>query len=218
MREILPTVVPAQVDDIASAVTRYFFAQTLHIDITDGTLTPNTTWLFSGEYDIPRKPLSYEAHLMVANPLSLGIMCANGGVSRIIAHIESFPSAERAREAFAAWRAAGAREVGIAVTMKTSINACDAFVPLVDVVQFMTIDTIGSQGAPFSEHALARVASFHARHPTKMISVDGGVNSENIGQLARAGAMRFCVGSALARAENPASTYKMLLEAANAVS
>ncbi len=218
MPEIIPTVVPECADDIAAALSRFAFAQTLHVDLTDGTLTRNSTWLPGVSSGFPRGELAYEVHLMVANPRDLGIACVRAGVVRLIAHIESFPDVEHAHEVFGAWRAAGVREIGVALTMQTQINTVDPYIPLLDFVQLMTIETIGAQGQPFDTRSLERIGALHKKYPTLVLSVDGGVSLENIANLAGAGATRFCVGSSLARLENPASTYVELVKAANAVS
>lgn len=218
MPEIIPTVVPAKAEDIVTALSRYSFARTLHIDFADGTLAPNTTWLPGTKHDFPQGSLAYEAHLMVAEPLSLGIACARAGISRLIAHVESFSNAERAGDVFALWRSAGVHDIGVALSLSTPPPVLDAYDSLVDFVQLMTIERIGEQGQLFDERAIARVAAVRARHAELTIAVDGGVTTENISALTESGATRFCVGATLARAENPASTYEALLHAVNAVS
>ena len=49
------------------------------------------------------------------------------------------------------------------------------------------------------------------RFPDTLISVDGGVSSDNIADLVRAGARRFGVGSAISKASDPAAAHKALL-------
>ena len=51
-------------------------------------------------------------------------------------------------------------------------------------------------------------------HPDLVISVDGGVNESNIGELRRAGALRFCIGAAIAGTPDPAAAYRSLRSAA----
>lgn len=218
MREIIPTVVPQKADDVAVALLRYPFADTLHIDFADGSLAPNRTWLPDAKNDLAATPVYYEAHLMVAEPLSLGLVCARAGVRRLIAHVESFPHIDRAVEVFALWRAAGVEEIGCALNLLTPTTVCDSYAPPVDFFQLMTIARIGEQGQIFDGRSLSRVSEVHTRHSDMPLAVDGGVTLENIAALARAGATRFCVGSMLARAGDPSSTYEELLKAAHAIS
>ena len=214
--EIIPTIVPSTVQELTekSAILGAF-AHTLHIDIADGVFASNTTWLPQGEA-LPSGAL-YEVHLMAEHPQKLGISCIQAGAKRVIAHVEAFAEPEAVQAAMGAWKAAGA-EVGFALLLETPLTSLDPHIAQCDVVQLMTIAYIGAQGASFDETALSRIAEIHTRYPELTIAVDGGVNLENIAQLAEAGATRFCVGATLARAENPASTYNELLKAANAVS
>lgn len=209
MIEIIPTVVPASLEDIEKAAERAgALAHALHIDCADGTFAPNMTWLPHGERLIGRGAFMYEAHLMVALPREVGLAAIAIGCSRIIGHIEAMGNT--VEHTFAAWRAAGASEVGLGILASTPLEELDPFADMCDVVQMMTIASIGVQGLPFDETASSRVQALHARYPDLLISVDGGVSGKNIADLSRAGASRFCVGSALSNSPDPASTYRKL--------
>ena len=94
--------------------------------------------------------------------------------------------------------------------LQTSLESVAPYLPLVDFVQLMTIASIGVQGIPYDTSAPARVGEFHKRYPEVLISVDGGVSASNIGELARAGASHFGVGSAISKAPDPAEEYLRL--------
>ncbi len=221
MIEIIPTVVPVSFDEIEKAAERAApFASALHIDLADGTFAPNATWLPQAEHLTPRLPAQadgafiYEAHLMVALPREVGLKAIAVGARRVIGHIEAM--GKNVESIFAAWRAAGAAEVGLGILFNTPLEDLDPYIGMCDVVQMMTISEIGVQGLPFNPEAPARVAALHARHPGLLIEVDGGVGEKTIEALARAGARRFCAGSALSRASDPASTYQKLIALAEA--
>lgn len=217
-REIIPTVVPKSIDDIVAARKRYgAFAPTLHIDIVDGVFAPNTTWMIGPTEKLPDATTTkYEVHLMVQNPLQSGLNFARAGASRIIAHVEAFDNAERAREAFDMWTRAGAKETGIAILLDTPLEELTFYLELCDFVHMMTIAKIGKQGFKFDERSIERVKEVHKRYPRITISTDGGETEENIDDLARAGATRFCVGSALMKAKDPRKEYARLISAASA--
>jgi ribulose-phosphate 3-epimerase len=211
MADIIPTVVPKSLDDIARARKRYPFAASLHVDVADGVFAPNTTWSISPSEKLPdAAAANYEVHLMVQNPLQAGLSFARAGAMRIIGHVEAFDHAERAQEAFDMWQKAGAKEVGIAVLMETSLEELTMYVGLCDFVHMMTIATIGKQGIPFDPRSLERVATFHKRYPRVTISVDGGGSKDTIEGLLHAGATRFCVGSALTKAKDPEKEFARL--------
>lgn len=213
MIEIIPTVVPERFDDIVAAKNRYSaFARTLHVDATDGMFALNKTWLpFGGEKLPESTAIYYEAHLMIKNPLSFGVAFARAGAKRITGHIEAFANAECAREAFAMWRKAGAEEVGVAILLTTRLEEIASYMDLCDFVHVMTIDEIGKQGVSFSDRGIERVSKLKKHYPDVVISVDGGVTSENIGELLSVGAERFCIGSALSKSRNPEKEYKRLV-------
>jgi len=211
MPEIIPTVVPASLDDVAGAMFRYeHVARMLHVDFADGVFAPSTTWMPTAG-DVLRA-MPWEAHLMAAEPRELGLSCIRSGATRVIGHVEAV--LQNAPEILSAWRKRGALEAGLALLAQTPLEALDPFLADCDFTMLMSIQTIGVQGLPFDEHAPARVSALRARHPGLPIEVDGSVNETTIAALARAGARRFCVGSALSKSSDPKSTYRSLMDVA----
>jgi len=216
MIEIIPTVVPASPADIEAAARKYApFARTLHIDFADGVFAPNTTWmpqkgetLYRGDASI-RASIQFEAHLMVADPLQLGVACARWGASRIIGHIEAMQN--KTETVFAQWRAAGAQECGMGTLFDTPVESLAPFIPFSDFVMFMGITAIGVQGLPSDPNAPAHAAALRALYPDIVIEVDGAISEQNIAGIASGGATRFCAGSVLSKSPDPASTYRSLI-------
>ena len=211
MPEIIPTVVPKSFDDVRSTVSRFPFARSIHVDFADGIFAPNTTWMPEAAKEMAVFGITLEAHLMVKEPKELGSILATSGFERVIGHVEAM--AEPAA-ALSAWKHAGAKEVGLALLYQTPFEAIDPFVQLCDVVQMMSIASIGVQGIPYVKEAPDRIAFFHNKYPDLMLADDGGVSENNIIALAKSGIRRFCVGSALAKAADPKSSYENLLSLA----
>ncbi len=211
MREIIPTIVPEVFQDVLDARKRYAFASSIHIDAVDGTFAPGKTWLpLGGERLLDAKTTCYEAHLMIENPLSMGLAFVRTGVRRIIGHVEAFNHCEHAQETMDMWQKAGADDVGVAILMDTPLSELSPYVSLIDTVLVMTIAKIGKQGAPFDERAIARISEIRERFPKLTIAVDGGVSKANIESLTEAGATRFCVGSALTKSKDPERLFTEL--------
>src|SRR3989344_3574399 len=215
--EILPTCVPQGAADLAACARAIRpFSSEIHIDISDGIFAPALTWPYAkqgefGDFDLSgAAELVKEVHLMVEEPRKIGIQFAKAGAFRILGHVEAFQSEEDAHGALDAWKRSGAREVGLGILMGTPLEVLEHHMLIVDVVHVMTIASIGKQGIPYDKNAPARVAEFHRHHPEVMISVDGGVSASNIEELARAGASRFCVGSAIEKAADAAKEYARL--------
>lgn len=214
--EIIPTIVPSSFDDIRAAADRYPFARVVHIDAGDGRFVPNTTWQ-PVEGEMLPTTAAWDAHLMVSDALESGIRYAKAGAMRIIAHLEAFEDHGAVPPAFEAWKAAGARDVGLALKIDTSLEGLAPYALLCDSIVIMTILSIGQQGSPFDPRGIERIKTLHTQFPSITIAADGGINESNIGELARAGASRFYVGSALASSIEPAAVYKRLQETAEAI-
>lgn len=218
MIRIVPTVVPESLADVRATSARYAsFSGRVHVDAADGVFAPNTTWTpRSGERVPNTETIAYEAHLMVANPRPSGLAFLAAGATALEAHVEAFGSQEEGRATLSAWRDAGAKEVGVALLFATPLEDAGAYLDVADFVRLMTIPRVGTQGIPFAKESVARVADFHERYPNVVIAVDGGVSEENIEALARAGASRFAVGSAIAKAADPQAMYEKLTALAEA--
>jgi ribulose-phosphate 3-epimerase len=216
MMEVIPTVVPNSLEDVDVFVTKSeVFAQTFHVDAADGIFAPNKTWIPELNETLPEpEKFFYEAHLMIAHPEAAGNAFAIAGAKRIIAHAESFDSEDGAKRTFESWRTAGVKEIGVGLLIDTPLEALEPYIEQCDCVTLMTIASVGRQGIPFDERAYGRVADLHARYPDLVIEVDGGVSATHIATLARAGATRFSVGSAIAKSADPAQIHKELLDLA----
>ena len=210
MIDIVPTVVPDSLEGVMQIAKKFSFAPVIHIDAADGKFAPHTTWMPAAGDRFTEG--AYEAHLMVEDARVVGIAFANAGVTTIIGHVEAIGA--EASSVFDDWRSAGAEKVGLATLLQTPLETLEPYVGLCDYVLLMTIARIGVQGIPFEEFGIARIAEFHAQHPEATIAVDGGVSEKNIALLAQAGASHFSVGSAIAKAENPAAMYERLMNLA----
>ena len=209
MIEIIPTVVPHSFEDVRAAAERNPFARSLHVDFADGLFAPNTTWFPASESTLAIDGVILEAHLMVKEPRQMGELLAASGFARIIGHIEAM--GEDVEATLSAWRLSGARGVGLGTLFATHLEAIYPYIPKCDVIQMMSIASIGVQGIPYESSAPDKIALLHREYPDLLIADDGGVSLKNIADLARAGVRRFCVGSALSKSPDPASTYRELL-------
>lgn len=220
MIDIVPTIVPHDQSELAAGVEKIaVFSGKVHLDIDDGVFVPQVSWPYIGagmlgNVDLTiHNALMIQAHMMVNEPRALGLRLIQAGVTSVVGHIEACADHADAESMLATWRAAGAREVGLAILIDTPIRDIAPLIDLCDVVQVMSVATIGAQGAPFDPRAIERVRELHHAHPKAKIAVDGGVSISNIGELIAAGAARFCVGSAIMQAPDPAAAFYQLRSA-----
>lgn len=219
--EIVPTVVAQSESDLEKSSKIAEFSSWIHVDVDDGIFAPVLSWPYVkkgiyGAFDLSTiGNMHIEAHLMVERPRKIGLAFAAAGAKRIIGHAEAFDSATEAHGALDLWRTHGA-EAGLSILADTPLPVLEPLIPACDFVQVMSIATIGLQGAPFDARAIGRIAKLHEKFSELLISVDGGVSAANIAELVHAGARRFSVGSAIAKAENPEEAYTALKIAAEA--
>ena len=197
------------------------YATCVQLDIADGAFVPATSWPYgegqmhelralAGEGLPYADNLSYEIHIMAEEPKDIGVAFAQAGAARIIGHVESFSDSEEARSALSAWRVSSAREVGLALLLDTPLPVIEPLLQACDFVQVMSIAQLGYQGAQFEPRVFDRIGEIRATYPNLIVEIDGGVSEKNIAELARAGATRFGVGSAISKAADPKAAYEML--------
>ncbi len=215
--EIIPTCVPRSRDELVEAARMIAkYSPVIHIDIVDGVFAPAHTWPYGagGVFEAPVlsdiSGLTAEIHLMVEEPLDIGTRFAEAGAERIIGHVEAFDDEEHVHGTLRTWQRSGAKEVGLGALFHTPLEMLAHHTDIAQMFQLMTIATIGKQGIPYEESAPARVAEAHARFPDTILSIDGGASLKNIEALARAGARRFCVGSAISKTADHAEAYRNL--------
>lgn len=203
------------------------FSRQVQLDIDDGVFAPEISWPYqNGQWAELEKTaisaqalpysdiLEYETHLMVEDPFHIGELLARVGSTRIIAHVEAFENDSSVKDAYLAWKSAGAKEAGLAILIETPLKTLDALIPFCDVVQVMSIAKLGRQGAKFDARAIDRIKELHAKYPDLIIAVDGGVSESNIADLVRAGARRFGIGSAISRSDDPGAAFARIKAAA----
>lgn len=225
---IVPTCVPKDREDLIAKIKQVSdFSTSMHVDIDDGIMTPETSWPYVGKgklgesgeseriLDIPVDNFVMQVHLMVSEPRETGEFFIRAGISSLVAHVESYGGNGSAlRSTFDSWRARGVREIGLAILLDTPLRMLDPLLPSCDFLQVLSVATIGAQGAPFDKRAIGRIETLHARFPDVAIAVDGGVSPTTIAPLARAGASRFSVGAAIMHSPDPALSYAQLREIA----
>lgn len=201
MAEIIPAIIPASYDDLRNKIGLVKgLVSCVQVDITDGVFVPEKSWPINDEMwgsgihlDFPFCDIcNFELDLMVKNPEERLIDWVAMGASRIVFHIES---TSKIKEIINELK--GKTAIGLAFDINTLDELYSDIIEKVDFVQLMGIEKIGFQGQPFSEKVLDKIKNLRKRHPSLVISVDGGVSLENAKSLIDAGADRLVVGSAI---------------------
>lgn len=178
----------------------------IQVDFGDGIFVPNRI-LDVKEMDVLSPAIHWEAHLMIESPddfLDYQIC----GFKTIIVHYEAYKSPEDLRQALASIKEVGL-EPALCLKNETPVQRAVEFSSLANHFQLMSVKP-GFQGTPFLENTYNRVKELRSLLPNAIIEVDGGVNINNVKQLAAAGADLLILGSSITKAPNMQEAFEKM--------
>ncbi len=183
----------------------------LHLDVMDGHFVPNLTYgmpIVKALRELTELPL--DVHLMIENPGRYVEVFRDAGADILTVHGEVL---ERPREVLQQIRSIGCA-AGLAMNPSTPVSAIKDLLGECDLVLVMSVEP-GFGGQAFDPVSLDKLREVRARAGRSvLVEVDGGINAENIGTCAAAGADLFVVGSAIFRSDDYADAIKRLSAAA----
>jgi len=215
MIEIAPSILSADFSRLGEEIrtVERAGASLLHVDVMDGRFVPNITVglpvvkAISGATQLP-----IDAHLMIVEPARYVESFVEAGARMVSIHIEADPHAHRTLTAI---RAAGA-QAGIAINPATSLSALEEAIKFVDFVLVMSVNP-GFGGQEFISSSLDKVRRLRKmldeRGSKARIEIDGGIDQDNVAEVAGAGAEIIVSGSAIFGAPDPAVALRELREA-----
>jgi ribulose-phosphate 3-epimerase len=215
MVEIAPSILSADFARLAEEIqaVERAGASLLHVDVMDGRFVPNITIGLPVVKAISRATrLPLDAHLMIVEPGQYAEQFVAAGAQMVSVHIEADPHAHRTLSAI---RAAGGR-AGIAINPATSLSAVEEVLKFADYVLLMSVNP-GFGGQKFIPESLDKLRRLRSmideRGLSTRIEIDGGIDRENIAEVAAAGAEIIVSGSAIFATEDPGVAFRELREA-----
>jgi ribulose-phosphate 3-epimerase len=200
--QITPSILNADLADLAAEVGRIGSADWVHVDVMDNHFVPNLTLGLPVVESLARSTaLPIDVHLMIEDPDRWAPGYAEAGARSVTFHVEAVSDAVATARAI---RAAGAR-AAFAVKPGTPFAPYADLLPEVDMVLVMTVEP-GFGGQSFMSDQMPKVREVREavrRHGGEVwVQVDGGVSASTIEQCAEAGADVFVAGSAVYGAES----------------
>jgi ribulose-phosphate 3-epimerase len=188
-------------------------ASLLHVDVMDGRFVPNLTIGIPVVKSISHATrLPIDAHLMIVEPGRYAEEFVKAGAQMVSIHVEADPHAQRTLSAI---RSAGAK-AGIAINPATPLSALDEALKFADYVLLMSVNP-GFGGQKFIPESLDKLRRLRKmideRGANARIEIDGGIDADNIADVAAAGAEIIVSGSAIFGAADPAVALRELREA-----
>ena len=180
-------------------------ADIFHLDIMDGIFVPNISYGFPIVEAIAKKAeKTLDAHLMIVNPENYVERFAKVGVHMLSFHLNATENPGAVLEQI---KSLGMK-AGLVINPDLPVESLFPYLPQCDYVLLMSVFA-GFGGQKFIEETYDRVATLRkeieAQGLVCPIQVDGGVSASNAKKLIECGAEILVAGSAVFKAEDPAS-------------
>lgn len=207
--EILPAVLAHTAEEALQKVrAAQDCSPWLQWDIMDGVFVPNTTWHDAEKVQTWTIKNRIELHLMVRDPERVIDAWRNvPKFKRAVWHIE----APIDHEALIQKCTEMGKEVGLAISPKTSLLDLTPYLDFLESILVMGVEP-GFSGQDLLPDTVNRIRQIVTMNKNLVVNVDGGVNAKTLLGLAKAGAKRFCMGSAIFDHAFPADFVKGQLE------
>ena len=189
-------------------------ADIFHLDIMDGVLVPNISYGFPVIEAIAKKAVKpMDAHLMIVHPEKYFERFAKTGVKMMSFHLEAADrDGNDPAEMLDMIKSYGIK-AGLAINPDIAPERVFQYLDKADYILVMSVFA-GFGGQKFIETTYDRIRAIKNEisriGSSCQIEVDGGVSPSNASALAAAGAEILVAGSAVFKAEDPASTVEAM--------
>ncbi|MCB0883888.1 MAG: ribulose-phosphate 3-epimerase [Propionibacteriaceae bacterium] len=211
---ITPSILNADLADIANEVARVPSSDMIHFDVMDNHFVPNLTLGLPVVESLKKHTATpIDVHLMIEDADTWAPQYAELGCESVTFHAEAAKAPIRlAREL----RRLGSR-AAMALKPTTPIEPYADIITEFDMILLMTVEP-GFGGQSFLDSVLPKIR--RTRELVRKtgqeiwIQVDGGVSVDTIGRAAEAGADVFVAGTAVYRAGDPDAMVNQLRDLA----
>ena len=182
------------------------YAEWVHLDVADGTFTPNKLWENPLDLKNFKTPLKIEVHLMMKHPELEISDWISAGVKRVIVHAEALTAS--VFHAIEPPRQDAGVQLIISITPESSWRVLQLYSGRENVgFQVLAvhpglagqslIEGGGGGAFPYLESSYEKISRLRALCPTCDIEVDGGVKLGIAKKCREAGANLFAISSAI---------------------
>lgn len=215
MIEIAPSILSADFSRLGEEIhaVETGGAKMIHVDVMDGKFVPNITIGLPVVRSLRKATgLTIDTHLMIEEPGRYAAQFAEAGADMVSVHVEADAHLQRTLTSI---REAGAK-AGVAINPATPLTALEEALPHADFILLMSVNP-GFGGQRFIPSCLDKLRRLRAmieqRNLAVRIEIDGGIDEDNIAEIAAAGAEMIVAGSAVFGKGDPAEAVRGLMEA-----
>lgn len=206
---IIPAILVGTFEEFAAQIEKLEgLFPLIQIDVMDGIFVANKSFDDIEKINELKTNIKFDLHLMVVDPLAeLEKWKGIKNISRVIFHVEANGDHRRTIGSIRAL----CLEAGLALKPTTPLSAVLPYIPLIDVLLFMTVEP-GRQGAKFLPAVGEKIKEFKKQEKGPFLAADGGINKNTIALVKSWGIDIFYVGSAITRAKDIQKANKELSE------
>jgi len=206
---IVPCVTVSTPEDYKSSLERiHTFAQRIHVDVSDGTLAPNT--LIGPDQIWWPQQWQVDIHVMSAQPSTMVQQLVAIHPHLITLHAEVNEDIVPLLQQI---RMSGIK-AGLALQRPTVPSDVAALIGVVDHIMIFSGD-LGKYGGKASLMQLEKIRLIKNINAGVEIGWDGGISVENAFSLAQGGVDVFNVGGAIQKNTDPEAAYAALVKEVN---
>lgn len=197
MVKVSPSLLASDFSNLREEIKSVSAADFLHLDVMDGHFVPNLT---IGPCVIssirPHSDLAFDTHLMIDNPLKYIEPFAKAGSDYITVHVEQPDDINECIRLIHSFH----KKAGLAISPDTEVSLLE---PYIDDIAMITVMSVypGFGGQKFMESSYEKIRAIKKMIAGRdiLLSVDGGVDYENVRKLEEAGVTMVVAGSTVFR-------------------
>jgi ribulose-phosphate 3-epimerase len=202
--KVAPSVIAADFSQLQKEIKEVEMAgaDLLHLDVMDGVFVPNLTFGPMVVEAINRiTDIELDAHLMIVKPEKYLEVFINAGADWISFHTEATDKAEGCIQTIKKHN----KNVGLALSPGTSFNSVTKYLNKLDFLLIMSVHP-GFYGQKLIPEMLAKIEEaknwIRQHRLSCLIQVDGGIGSNNVHDIAQAGADIVVAGASVFKSKD----------------